>query len=383
MCLLFVFLGGCTAGRPASSSLPQTSSSLAQKVASQAEPNSVPLSEIQYPDQDTIQDTIQDTNDQERLALLWQRRKQADSLSDYPLGPGDVLVISVPELKEIAQEQVRISGEGTIELPLLGTIQAAGLTEKKLKKEIRLLLQVDYMHDPQVSLFVAQHHNRQVAVVGAVNQPGLYGLQSESDTILDLVARAGGMSSKAAARLLFVPSEPARGAEAKQLQASLPMQLTSLDATSSILKKTEPIIIDLRTLTKGGTQLYLNTPVRPGDVILVPGNGVFLVDGWVERPGSYQVFLGLTLVGAIASAGGTLFAADEGAVRIVRLSKTGQKTIIPADLDRIKKGEQTDIPIQEGDIIEVSYSNAKIVPYGLYTAITSVFNTGVSYRLDN
>lgn len=203
-----------------------------------------------------------------------------------PFGPGDVFVVSVPKLPEISQEQVRISGEGTIELPLLGTIQAAGLTEKQIKEEVRRLLQADYMHDPQVSLFVAQHRNRQVAVVGAVNSPGLYDLQSESDTILDLVARAGGLSPNAATRLLFVPSEPARGAEAKQLQALLPMPLTSRDTSSSILKKTEPITIDLRTLTKGGTQLYLNTPVRPGDVILVPGNGAFLVDGWVARPGA-------------------------------------------------------------------------------------------------
>lgn len=300
-----------------------------------------------------------------------------------PFGPGDVFVVSVPKLPEISQEQVRISGEGTIELPLLGTIQAAGLTERQIKEEVRRLLQADYMHDPQVSLFVAQHRNRQVAVVGAVNSPGLYDLQSESDTILDLVARAGGLSPNAATRLLFVPSEPARGAEAKQLQALLPMPLTSRDTTASILKKTEPITIDLRTLTKGGTQLYLNTPVRPGDVILVPGNGAFLVDGWVARPGAYQVFPGMTLAGALASAGGTLFAADEGRIKIVRLSKTGQKTTILANLQKIQKGEQRDVAIQEGDIIEVSYSNMKLVPYGLYSAFTRVFNTGVSYRLEN
>ena len=69
--------------------------------------------------------------DLERLALLWQERKKQSSLSDYPLGPGDVLQISVADLKEISEERVRISGEGKIELPLLGVIQAAGSTESQ------------------------------------------------------------------------------------------------------------------------------------------------------------------------------------------------------------------------------------------------------------
>ena len=258
----------------------------------------------------TAPTTRQEPKDLKRLALLWQERKKQSSLSDYPLGPGDVLQISVADLKEISEERVRISGEGKIELPLLGVIQAAGSTESQLKKEIRRLLQIDYMHDPQVSLFAAEHRNRQVAVVGAVANPGLYDLQSESDTILDVVARAGGMSSAAAPRILFMPAELAKEAEIQELISSLPVQLASLETSSALLKKTEPITLDLRTLTKGGTQIYLSLPVRPGDVILVPGTGIFLVDGWVGRPGSYQVFPGMTLVGAIAAAGGTLFAAS-------------------------------------------------------------------------
>ena len=54
----------------------------------------------------------ENSDDQERLALLWQERKRGTSLSDYPLGPGDVLEISVPDLKEIQKEQIRISGGG-------------------------------------------------------------------------------------------------------------------------------------------------------------------------------------------------------------------------------------------------------------------------------
>src|SRR2546430_15962107 len=57
--------------------------------------------------------------------------------------------------------------------------------------------------------------------------------------------------------------------------------------------------------------LFGSTPrVRPGDVITVSPAGSVLVDGWVQKPGSYPVTRGLTLSGALAAAGGGLFPAD-------------------------------------------------------------------------
>ena len=54
-----------------------------------------------------------------------------------------------------------------------------------------------------------------------------------------------------------------------------------------------------------GTDAHLlNPPVRPGDVISLPPAGNVQVDGWVQKPGSYQLTRGLTLMGALAAAGG-------------------------------------------------------------------------------
>lgn len=228
--LVLIFLPGCSPSKP-----PAPPGMFASAPNVQVHPIQTPVHSS--PVLATAPTTRQEPKDLERLALLWQERKKQSSLSDYPLGPGDVLQISVADLKEISEERVRISGEGKIELPLLGVIQAAGSTESQLKKEIRRLLQTDYMHDPQVSLFAAEHRNRQVAVVGAVASPGLYDLQSESDTILDVVARAGGMSSAAAPRILFMPAELAKAAEVQELISSLPVELASLETSSALLNK--------------------------------------------------------------------------------------------------------------------------------------------------
>ncbi len=86
-----------------------------------------------------------DTNDAEMLTKLWYKRTREAALADYPLGPGDVLEISVPNLDEIQTFSARITGDGTITLPLVGVIQAANLTEAQLRDEIRRRLEAKYM----------------------------------------------------------------------------------------------------------------------------------------------------------------------------------------------------------------------------------------------
>ena len=87
----------------------------------------------------------QETSDLERLAQLWQSRTHKGSLADYPFGPGDVLEISVPAMKEVTSRTVRVTGEGTISLPFIGVVHASRLTEKGLREEISRRLQEKYM----------------------------------------------------------------------------------------------------------------------------------------------------------------------------------------------------------------------------------------------
>jgi polysaccharide export outer membrane protein len=317
----------------------------------------------------------QNASDLERLTQLWHKRTDDGPLADYPLGPGDVLGISVPAMEELKDRVVRVSGEGTIALPLIGVVKAAGLPEEELREAIRRQLE-GYMYNPQVDLFVREYRSRQVAVLGAVAKPGVYSLASETDTVLDMVALAGGMAEESAQRLLLIPADPADNETAKKLAAVLPAQFVSKDPSPLILKQTDPLVIDLNNLVYGGHQLYLSLPARPGDVIMVPGGGQVLVQGWVEKPGAYKIMPGLTVLGAVAAAGGALFAADTAAVNVIRTGKRGEKLSYLADLEQIKAAKQPDIPVQEGDVIDVASSAPKLVPYGLYRIFTSVLHVG-------
>jgi polysaccharide biosynthesis/export protein len=181
------------------------------------------------------------------------------------------------------------------------------------------------MYSPQVNLFVREHRSRQVAVLGAVARPGLYTLASGADTLLDMIALARGMRVEAAQRILFLPADPADSEQGRGFAASLPGQLASKDASPLILKRTDPVTIDLNHFSRGAAQLYLTLPARPGDVLLVPGSGEVFVQGWVAKAGSYKIGPEMTVSEAVAAAGGPLFAADTSAVHVISTGKAGEK----------------------------------------------------------
>ena len=83
--------------------------------------------------------------------------------------------MKVFDLKELDQT-VRVADDGSITLPLLGRLQAAGLTKGDLEKLIAHLLEEKYVRSPQVSVFIKEMESGKVSVVGAVQTPGGFGL---------------------------------------------------------------------------------------------------------------------------------------------------------------------------------------------------------------
>jgi polysaccharide export outer membrane protein len=319
-----------------------------------------------------------DTNDAERLTKLWYKRTREAALADYPLGPGDVLEISVPNLDEIQTFSARITGDGTITLPLVGMIQAANLTEAQLRDEIRRCLEAKYMNDPQVNVFVREYRSRQVAVTGAVQKPGLYNLTNGSNTVLDLIGEAGGMAPESAPRVLLFPAESTTQVTNSATTSPSTAIAFGNGPYAQLAPKPEPVVINLQNLAQGVNQIHLTMPVRPGDVLMVPPGGEVLVEGWVEKPGSYKITPGLTLLGSIVAAGGPHFAANSSAVELIRAKKDGGKLSFVADLEKIKRGEIQDIAVQEGDIIAMPSSPIKVGPYGVYSFITNMVRVGAT-----
>ncbi|HWH76134.1 MAG TPA: polysaccharide biosynthesis/export family protein, partial [Candidatus Binatus sp.] len=192
-----------------------------------------------------VHETAKQNDDLQRLTALWEERQKQSGTSDYPIGAGDVIELNVPGMEEIKNMSERINGDGTISLPFVGVIKVDGMTEKSLREEIGRRLEEKYMRNPQINLFVKEFRSRQVAVIGAVQKPGLYNLASYSDTLLNMISQAGGMKPEAAERIMFVPAEPVDPEQAKKVVQAMPAQLVRQDAAPLILKNVDPISINL------------------------------------------------------------------------------------------------------------------------------------------
>jgi polysaccharide biosynthesis/export protein len=332
-----------------------------------------------------------DAQGEESLAALFRKRTEGPVVQDYPIGPGDVLEVSVPPIDELSKVTEQVDADGTISLPMLGTLKAGGLTKQQLCAELRDKLKT-YMYKPDVEVFVKRYNSREVAVVGAVNRPGLITLSAPNETVLDMLTSAGGITSSAADEVILLPAEySSRSAAGRiaQVSAETPAPADGLrqgteaaapsrgalehnEAGALIRQNSHPLIIPIKSSALAGSAGYLNMPVRPGDVLVVPGGGEVMVVGWVQHPGHFRVGSGLTVLGAIGAAGGPMYAADTADIHLVRTRRDGSKLVLRVNLSRIKDGTEADLPVRGNDVIDVPYSNLKIGPYVFYSILTRV-----------
>jgi protein involved in polysaccharide export with SLBB domain len=336
----------------------------------------------------------------ERLQALWAVRSQP-ATTDYPIGTGDVIEISVPGVDDFKGRTVRVGSEGNIDLPLIGSIRAAGIPESQLRDQLKTALE-KYMYDPQVDLFVKEYKSRQVAVVGAVRVPGLVTLSGAGETILDVLTQAGGTTPEAADEVVIMPQvsgaplqlqriaqsvaspggeagapvnvannkQPSSGGPAGNYKVPPPLNAPTLEDLEKSVSNGPGVVIPLKATAMTGSGRYMNMPVEPGDIVVVPGGGNVMVTGWVYKPGFFQVGSGLSVLGAVGSAGGAMYAADPTSATLMRSDGNGNKIAIPINLNAIASGAEPDIPVRANDVIDVPYSDARIGPYVVYNVLT-------------
>ena len=108
----------------------------------------------------------------------------------YRIGPLDVLDISVFQVPDLTKT-VQVEQTGTMNLPLVGEVPAAGKTAQEVERDLTARLGAKYLKDPQVTVSVKEYNSQHVTVTGAVNNPGVYPLRG-STSLMDVVASAGG-----------------------------------------------------------------------------------------------------------------------------------------------------------------------------------------------
>ena len=282
--------------------------------------------------------------------------------SDYVIGPEDVLRIDVFNVPELSNLTLRVANDGTITPPLLGRVQAAGLTPSQLRKVLETDWGANYLQNPQISVFVQEFHSLPVSVIGAVEQPGLYPLTGPR-TLIEMLSRAGGLAKRTSApagRTLFVTREGGFG----DLKIVDGMNLLSPDKLE----------IDIRKLLYSRDS-GLNIAIKPRDIISVSKADVVYVTGrGVDKPGGFVLEDrdNVTVFQALAMAGGVTANAKKHDARIIRRQPDGSRIEIPVDLEKVLKGRAPDLTLVANDILFVPDSAQKA---GLKHAINMTIAT--------
>jgi polysaccharide export outer membrane protein len=252
--------------------------------------------------------------------------KQFDAASDEPyrLGEGDQVTIQVWEKPELSGPQA-VGPDGALTVPLVGSVRVAGMTRDEASKTIRDSLTKLYS-GVVVSLKVDQYTGNRVTVIGRVKTQGVLRFESVP-TILEAIARAGGLVDG-------------------------PNNLTHC----AVMRGRDRMAwIDLTALMDG-KDMSLNLRLRPGDLVLVPDDGdlPIYVLGEVAKPGPQRFTRNMTVLDAVAQAGGWTRDAMPQKMIVVRPSRN-QRVIVSRD-DIMDPQASSIVALERGDIVFVPSS---------------------------
>lgn len=276
------------------------------------------------------------------LASVWAQRVEGA----YRLQPEDVIRIQVVGEPELSAQQATVSRDGKVSVPIIGEVQAGGLTTSELEQLIsRRYREMDILREPRVSVTILQFHRPRVSILGLVQRPGTYEFK-EGDRVLDALSLGGSI----------VP-ERARLEEA---------WMQRVDGSK--------IELNLYRLLYEG-DLSQNILLADGDTIYIPEEtqNRYFVGGQVKRPGQYVWRPGLTVLDALSQAAWETERARLSQTFVVRKKPDGAEERIRVDLVRLlNKGDMSqNIVLQPGDVVYVSETNTP--NYDQVYRILSVF----------
>ena len=264
---------------------------------------------------------------------------------------GDLLDIVIFETPELSG-RFRVNLKGDILLPLAGKLHVAGLTLADITDAVsQRYKDAKILVDPEVTVFVAEFTRRTITISGEVRAPGVYPIVAPR-TLADTMAMAGGLNDAASRTVSIV-------------HAADPNNI--IHVTLNVGAQTPESIQDGRM------------EILPGDHIYVARSGIVYLVGELQRPGGYQVEHNnrLTLLEAVALAGGLTRVAKGSESRLIRRSPTGREELT-VNLQKVLYGGGPDMLLTDGDIVFVPTSNVKL--YG-QQAISAAIGTATSYAI--
>lgn len=237
----------------------------------------------------------------------------ATASAEYRLGAGDVVRVVVYQNPDLTLE-TRVSESGVVSFPLLGNIRLGGLGISAAEKLIADgLKNGNFVKSPQVTLTLLQVKGNQASVLGQVNRPGRYPIETADMRLTDLLATAGGVAGTGGDLLVLTGT---RNGKPFRQEIDLP------NVFSAEQNRANDVLI------------------QNGDVLWVDRAPLVYIYGEVQRPGPMRLERGMTLMQVLAAGGGLNQRGTERGIRVHRKSADGKVQVIqPAMDDGVKDGD--------------------------------------------
>lgn len=224
---------------------------------------------------------------------------------DYKLGQGDAIRIVVFQNPDLTLD-TRVSESGTITYPLIGAVHIGGLSIEAAEKRIaKGLKDGGFVQQPQVNIVLIQVRGNQVSVLGQVNRPGRFPLETFNTRLSDALAMAGGIASSGADTVVITGI---RNGKPFRREIDFP--------AIYIGKQSEDDIV-----------------VAGGDVIYVHRAPTYYIYGEAQRSGAYRIERGMTVQQAIALGGGPTLRGTDNRIRLHRRGSDGKIVQLSPELD--------------------------------------------------
>jgi polysaccharide export outer membrane protein len=263
---------------------------------------------------------------------------EASSL--FRLGPGDLIEVSVYNVPELVTK-ARVGTSGDVYLPLIDYVHLSDLTVEEAQALIQKRLEDGgFVHNAHVTIFLDESASQGVTILGDVMKPGIYPALGNRK-LYDLISAAGGFTASAGRNVSVI-----RHSQAAPITVHLPRNLAD--------------------------DVQDNIEIMPGDTITVPRAPIIYVVGDVGHPAGFLVDNGsLTVLQALALAGGTNHTAKMGGARIIRKGPTGMtETRVP--LKKMLEAKVPDVNLQADDILFVPLSGARVAAGTSFNAAISL-----------
>ena len=231
---------------------------------------------------------------------------------------------------------VRVGLDGTIQLPLAGSLQVEGLSIHQAQSLVeQKLISAGMYREPQVTIQITESPNQTATVMGELH--GIVAIIGERRLYDVLAAVGGGGGFSSTATTVVVGG------------GGLPTTASHI-ITINRPGVAQPITVDLGTNPEKSTAA--NIPIFPRDTIIVPRVGVIYLLGAFKNQGAIPLTQNspMTLMKVAALTGGSGFEGEQSDMRIIRSVGTGRQ-VIRVDLGKVVRGESPDPVLQAEDIV--------------------------------